>query len=66
MKGTEPPRPAATHAGGHLVQLAHGLVDSSFQVIIQFARSVKTVCRSHDALANCPQCQKHFAMVSRK
>lgn len=29
-----------THGGGHLVQLAHGLVDSSFQVIIQFARSV--------------------------
>lgn len=29
-----------THGGGHLVQLAHGLVDSSFQVIIQFAWSV--------------------------
>lgn len=26
------------HRGRHLVQLAHGLVDSSFQVIIEFPR----------------------------
>lgn len=29
-----------THCARHLIQLAHGLVDSSFQVIIQFPRSV--------------------------
>lgn len=34
-------RAANTHGGRHLVQLAHGLVDSSFQVIIQLARSVE-------------------------
>lgn len=29
-----------THRARHLIQLAHGFVDSSFQVIIQFPRSV--------------------------
>lgn len=29
-----------THCARHLIQLTHGLVDSSFQVIIQFPRSV--------------------------
>lgn len=33
-------RPGNTHAGGHLVQLAHGLVDGSFQVVVEFARPV--------------------------
>lgn len=29
-----------THRARHLIQLAHGLVDSSFQVIIEFPRPV--------------------------
>lgn len=39
-KAQQAKKPGNTHGSGHLVQLAHGLVDSSFQVIIQFAGSV--------------------------
>lgn len=54
-------RPGNTHACRHLVQLAHGLVDSSFQVIIQFARSVDD--RAHKY---CYYRNKHAAAISRK